>query len=126
MKRSRGGERNGCVDPNRSMEELEGLRTRLVDNAGFLKARSEHFSLLGGLTRLKIIVLLECAGELCVCDLATILEMTPAAVSQHLGRLRSAGLVQSRREKMTIFYRRGSADLLPSLCVADLTGSPDG
>ena len=28
-----------------------------------------------------------------VCDLATVLEMTPAAVSQHLSRLRAGGLV---------------------------------
>jgi len=40
-----------------------------------------------------------------VCDLATVLEMTPAAVSQHLSRLRSGNLVQSRRDGMTIYYR---------------------
>jgi DNA-binding transcriptional ArsR family regulator len=44
-------------------------------------------------------------GELCVCDLATILEMTPAAVSQHLSRLRSGRMVLSRRDGMTIYYR---------------------
>jgi ArsR family transcriptional regulator len=66
---------------------------------------SEHFSLLAGETRLKIITLLGESGELCVCDLATVLEMTPAAVSQHLSRLRSGRLVQSRRDGMTIYYR---------------------
>jgi ArsR family transcriptional regulator len=66
---------------------------------------SEHFSLLAGETRLKIITLLSESGELCVCDLATVLEMTPAAVSQHLSRLRSGRLVQSRRDGMTIYYR---------------------
>ena len=44
-------------------------------------------------------------GELCVCDLATVLEMTPAAVSQHLSRLRSGRMVVSRRDGMTIYYR---------------------
>jgi len=44
-------------------------------------------------------------GELCVCDLATVLEMTPAAVSQHLSRLRSGRMVGSRRDGMTIYYR---------------------
>ncbi len=109
-------DRIGCVDPARSVEDLEHLRRRLAENDRLLKARSDHYSLLGGLTRLKILALLECAGELCVCDIATILEMTPAAVSQHLGRLRSAGLVAPRRDKMTIFYRRTDAELLPSLC----------
>lgn len=32
------------------------------------------------------------------------LEMTPAAVSQHLSRLRSGRLVRSRRDGMTIYY----------------------
>ncbi|MEJ2580777.1 MAG: metalloregulator ArsR/SmtB family transcription factor [Acidobacteriota bacterium] len=66
---------------------------------------AEHFALLAGETRLKIIELLAESDELCVCDLATVLEMTPAAVSQHLSRLRSGRLVQSRRDGMTIYYR---------------------
>lgn len=106
----------GCVDPDRSVEDLEHLRRRLAENDRLLRSRSDHYALLGGVTRLKILALLECAGELCVCDLATILEMTPAAVSQHLGRLRSAGLVAPRRDKMTIFYRRTEEELLPPLC----------
>jgi len=111
-----GSDRIGCVDPARSVEDLEHLRRRLAENDGLLRSRSDHYLLLGGVTRLKILALLECAGELCVCDLATILEITPAAVSQHLGRLRSAGLVASRRDKMTIFYRRTESELLPPLC----------
>jgi len=66
---------------------------------------AEHYALLAGETRLKIITLLADSGELCVCDLASVLEMTPAAVSQHLSRLRSGRLVQSRRDGMTIYYR---------------------
>jgi len=66
---------------------------------------ADHYSLLAGETRLKIISLLTDSGELCVCDLASVLEMTPAAVSQHLSRLRSGRLVQSRRDGMTIYYR---------------------
>lgn len=111
-----GDKKIGCVDPERSIEELHQFRQRLAENDGLLRARSDHYLLLGGATRLKILALLECAGELCVCDLATILEMTPAAVSQHLGRLRLAELVKPRRDKMTIFYRRTDSELLPSLC----------
>ncbi|MEN8165408.1 MAG: metalloregulator ArsR/SmtB family transcription factor [Acidobacteriota bacterium] len=109
-------EKIACVDPERSVEDLERLRARLAENEGLLRSRSDHYTLLGGLTRLKILALLDCSGELCVCDLATILEMTPAAVSQHLGRLRSAGLVAPRRDKMTIYYRRTDQELIPPLC----------
>lgn len=94
-----------CVSPDRSPEELTALREKMARHATHLRRTSEHFALLAGETRLKIIHLLGDCGELCVCDLATILEMTPAAVSQHLSRLRSGRIVGSRRDGMTIYYR---------------------
>jgi DNA-binding transcriptional ArsR family regulator len=94
-----------CVSPDRTSEDLLALRARLADQAKSLRVASDHYALLAGETRLKIMVLLNETPELCVCDLATILEMTPAAVSQHLSRLRSGRLVRSRRDGMTIYYR---------------------
>jgi DNA-binding transcriptional ArsR family regulator len=87
------------------VQELVALQAILARNRVRLRRAAEHFSLLGGETRLKILALLRHAGELCVCDLATVLEMTPAAVSQHLSRLRSGGLVAARRDGMTTYYR---------------------
>jgi len=82
---------------------------------------ADHYSLLAGETRLKIITLLTESGELCVCDLASVLEMTPAAVSQHLSRLRSGRLVQSRRDGMTIYYRMTEGtDGLPTIYLPEL------
>lgn len=43
--------------------------------------------------------------EVCVCDLAEILEMTPSAVSHQLRLLRSAGFVKPRRDGKTIWYK---------------------
>ena len=94
-----------CVSPDRSPEELIALRRSLAANAKPLRKMAEHYSLLAGETRLKILALLTDVGELCVCDLASVLEMTPAAVSQHLSRLKTGRLVQSRRDGMTIYYR---------------------
>jgi len=94
-----------CVSPDHTSEDLLALRARLAEQARRLRLASDYYSLLAGETRLKIMVLLNEADELCVCDLASILEMTPAAVSQHLSRLRSGRLVQSRRDGMTIHYR---------------------
>ena len=88
------------------MEELRALGRELAVYRRQIDRIAGHYSLLAGGTRLKILALLENAGELCVCDMATLLEMTPAAVSQHLSRLRSGGMVASRRDGMTIFYRR--------------------
>ena len=95
----------GCDGPDRSPKLLAMLRQALIARQRPLHQLAEYHALLGGETRLKILALLNRANELCVCDLAKILEMTPAAISQHLSRLRSGRLVESRRDGMTIFYR---------------------
>ena len=94
-----------CATSARLPKELAELKERLEARAVPLRGLAEHYALLAGETRLKIIALLTDSEELCVCDLARVLQMTPAAVSQHLSRLRSGRLVQSRRDGMTIFYR---------------------
>jgi len=109
------------VAPDRSVAELVALTRSLAEHREQLDRIASAYSLLAGATRLKILALLESAGELCVCDLATILEMTPAAVSQHLSRLKSGDMVAARRDGMTIFYRRiegagGQPLALPDLC----------
>lgn len=45
------------------------------------------------------------AGELCVCDLVELLGLPQPKVSQHLMLLRSAGLVEARRERRFAYYR---------------------
>jgi len=102
-----------CVAPDRTPAELERLQRVLAREREPLRRASDHFALLAGETRLKILALLRLVGELCVCDLATVLEMTPAAVSQHLGRLRAGGLVAARRDGMTTYYRCTAASCRP-------------
>jgi ArsR family transcriptional regulator len=59
-------------------------------------------------TRLKILRLVQ-VEELCVCELAAILGVTQPAISQHLAKLREAGLVVERRSGQMALYR--SADI---------------
>ncbi len=47
--------------------------------------------------RLAIVKLLAERGELCVCEVAASLELSDALVSHHVGKLREAGLVDTRR-----------------------------
>ena len=116
-----------CVSPDRSPDELAALRRSLVAKARPLRRMADHYSLLAGETRLKIITLLTGSGELCVCDLASVLEMTPAAVSQHLSRLRSGRLVQSRRDGMTIYYRMTEgSDGLPTVRLPEFEPAAEG
>jgi ArsR family transcriptional regulator len=54
-------------------------------------------------TRLRILHLLR-RGELCVCDLVSILRVPQPTASRHLGYLRRAGLVRVRRERSWNYY----------------------
>ena len=65
---------------------------------------AELFKVFGDTTRIKIICALF-ESEMCVCDLAALLEMTQSAISHQLKSLRSAHLVKSRRSGKNIFYR---------------------
>ena len=91
-------------EPVRQLE-LTALRTRLEECERRFAARAELHAVLASASRLKILAALTCAGELSVCEMARLLGITPAAVSQHLSRLKAAGLVRPRREGMTTFYR---------------------
>jgi len=67
-------------------------------------APSEIFKVLGVETRVKIIELLKSKGPLGSKNIAELVGITPAAVSQHLRILRQAGLVRSERKGYWIPY----------------------
>ncbi|MEG0664447.1 MAG: metalloregulator ArsR/SmtB family transcription factor [Clostridia bacterium] len=61
------------------------------------------FKVFGDTTRIKILyVLFE--SEMCVCDIAVILNMTQSAISHQLKVLKQSKLVKNRRDGKTIFY----------------------
>ena len=53
---------------------------------------------------MRILYVLHRVGELCVCDLADIFEVTQPSVSRHLKILREKALVEARRDAQTIYY----------------------
>lgn len=61
--------------------------------------------------RLAILCLLE-HGERSVSDLVQTIELSQSALSQHLARLRNAGIVSTRREGVAIFYQVADRDAL--------------
>ena len=64
---------------------------------------AELFKVFGDSTRIRILfVLFE--AEVCVCDLAKVLNMTQSAISHQLRILKQNKLVKSRREGKSIFY----------------------
>ncbi len=64
---------------------------------------AELFKVFGDSTRIKILYALF-EEELCVCDLAEVLNMTISAVSHQLRILKQNKLVKNRREGKSIFY----------------------
>ncbi|MCK4260945.1 MAG: winged helix-turn-helix transcriptional regulator [Halanaerobiales bacterium] len=64
---------------------------------------AEIFKTLGDPTRIKIIHVLS-QTELCVCDLAKLLQMSQSAISHQLRVLRNNRLVKYRKEGRTVFY----------------------
>lgn len=63
----------------------------------------ELFKVFGDSTRIKILWALA-ESEMCVCDIAYLLNMTQSAISHQLRVLKQAELVKNRREGKIVFY----------------------
>ena len=86
--------------------ESEALRERVLTDMPDVESLydlAELFKVFGDSTRIRILyVLFE--SEMCVCDIAEILNMTQSAISHQLRVLKQARLVRNRREGKQIYY----------------------
>lgn len=64
---------------------------------------SEFFKIFGDLTRIRIVELLS-LQELCVCDIATILNISQSATSHQLKILRYFGVAKPRKDGKMMYY----------------------
>ena len=64
---------------------------------------AEFFKVFGDSTRIRILYALR-ETELCVCDIASLLDLTQTAVSHQLRVLKQSKLVKARRSGKTVFY----------------------
>ena len=96
---------------------LESTQHHLASVAEF-PSLARGFSLLGDPTRLKILMSLAHAKELCVSDLADILKMETSAISHQLRKLRDGDLVTTNREGLTIYYRLNTPAIRETLATA--------
>ena len=90
---------------------IDVLASRAADAAATLKliANEQRLLLLCRLSQ----------GECPVSELVDLTGLSQSAVSQHLGRLREGGMVRTRREATTIYYRvadQAVHDLIGMLC----------
>ncbi|MBD5139002.1 MAG: helix-turn-helix transcriptional regulator [Ruminococcus sp.] len=97
-------------------EELKAAAAEETSNPDIVKAVTEKlpdeellydvaelFKVFGDSTRVRIICALF-ESEMCVCDIAGVLNMTQSAISHQLRVLKQARLVKYRREGKTVFY----------------------
>lgn len=63
------------------------------------------FKILANDTRLRLLHTLARVEEMCVCDIANAVDMTPQAISNQLQRLSDRGIVATRRSGNQIYYR---------------------
>lgn len=86
---------------------------------------ADHFfRVLGDLTRLRVLALLNREGELCVCELTHALGEIQPKISRHLALLREAEVVLDRRQGQWIYYRLNPK--LPGWAQAVLSETAEG
>jgi DNA-binding transcriptional ArsR family regulator len=75
------------------------------NNKGSYRQTAQLFRLLAHPARLRILDALRRRDEACVCHLQAVLKQRQPYVSQQLRALRDAGMVESRRDGLYIYYR---------------------
>lgn len=94
--------RDTCGELSEHPEAVARARAGMLP-AGRAQRAAELFKVLGDTTRVKMLHLLA-KGELCVCDLAALIEMSQSAVSHQLRVLRGARLVKYRKDGKNAWY----------------------
>lgn len=81
---------------------VEDVKTKMLDNE-FITEISTFFKILGDNTRVKILFALD-YNEMCVCDIANVLNMTKSSISHQLSYLKDLNIVKSRKSGKEVYY----------------------
>ena len=103
-----------CHIPCFDQDKVSKIQTILRKEEAHLPELAEFYKLLGNEKRLKILLALA-DTELCVCDIAHVLELSTAATSHQLKLLRNQGWLKMRNDGKMVYYRLHSTDLLKAL-----------
>lgn len=103
-----------CAIPCFDQDKVNKVKKALLKEEKRLPELADFYKLLGNTTRLKILLALA-QGELCVCDIAHVLELSMAATSHQLKLLRDQGWLGMRNNGKMVYYRLNSEDLLKAL-----------
>lgn len=81
----------------------EHIQKKVIPREDILYGLAELFKVFGDPTRIRILYALS-AEELCVCDIAAVLNMSQSAISHQLRVLKQSRLVKFRRDGKTVYY----------------------
>lgn len=81
---------------------VEDVKSKMLDNE-FITEISTFFKILGDNTRVKILFALG-HNEMCVCDIANVLNMTKSSISHQLSYLKDLNIVKSRKSGKEVYY----------------------
>lgn len=90
-------------DCNVIHQEVVDTVLRKIPNEDTFNKLADLFKLIGDTTRCRILFALD-QNEMCVCDLANVLNMTKSSVSHQLAVLRRSGVVKCRRSGKEVYY----------------------
>lgn len=82
-----------CQDGSKKQKELLNLK--------------KDFDVLNDVNRLRILCLIKEHDQICVCDIYESLKLPQNLVSYHLGKLKQAGFVKSKKQGVKVMYSRG-------------------
>lgn len=83
-------------------EVVENTKLNMLNDKMFNKV-SMFFKVIGDVTRLKILYALD-NNEMCVCDIANLLNTTKSNISHQLKLLKDNGLVKYRKDGKEVYY----------------------
>ncbi|MFC2170615.1 ArsR/SmtB family transcription factor [Calditrichota bacterium] len=83
-----------------------------------LELESQLFIVLGQPTRLKLLYMLR-DGEKCVCEIHPAMKEDQSVISRHLIKLREMGLLEWRKEGVSVYYRIAEPRVFRLLEMAD-------
>lgn len=91
-----------CHMPHDHEKMVSEWKKDLMDE-DLLYELADLYKIFGDSTRIKIMFLL-LQSEMCVCDIADVLNMNPSAISHQLRVLKQNKLVKNRREGKSVIY----------------------
>ena len=93
---------NSCDCDSVNQELVDKVKKKFPDDE-LLGDLSDFFKVIGDGTRIRILWALD-VTEMCVCDIAVLLNMTQSAISHQLRVLKQANLVKNRKEGKVVYY----------------------